>query len=208
MSPRPFPQRAADLTLALALVLLVVAALLALGGCATASTPRQLGAYDGFRPRIDAVRERGDSLELTVAVERGASVALLEVIPGGGVTLLHPAAGDDAALAAGTHTLVVRQPPGRPDSLRFVRAPSDYDVRRAQDRRAVQAPGRVPLDERMRLPSPRLLLVVTERPLSPARLRDALRGVTVPLAPEQALNAVGKLVRSVAGGGAWAAVSR
>ena len=200
------PRRAAGRVVGIATLPLTLACL-ALAGCASVATVAAVHGDDGagMRPRLEVVDARPDSLRLAVGVDRAAGAVLLWLVPGRGVTLLRTDA-DLRWLDAGSRQVAVERPAPSADTLSLVRGRRVRGARSAIDRGAVQAPSRVSIDEQPRRASRYLLLVVADVPLVPARLADALDGMTLPLEPEAALRAVGKHVRAASGARSWSGV--
>jgi len=201
----PLSQRAADIALGIATILLVLACV-AVAGCASVVTAQREGDDAGVQPRLEVVEARADSLRLAIGVEQGAGAVLLWVVPGRGVTILRPAA-DLRWLAPGAHLVAVARPLAFADTLPLVRRGRVRGTHSAIDRGAVQAPSRVTIDEPpLRVPG-YLVLVVADAPLATDRLAGALEGITVPLERAAALRAVGKLVRNASGASRWSGVA-
>ncbi|MDB4906797.1 MAG: hypothetical protein JWO05_1581 [Gemmatimonadetes bacterium] len=194
--------------------------LLALGACATNRPARPLGDLSGISPRIELIQGEMPPRHLTFTLAHSASVAVMYVVPGQGAMLIYPSdtLEKSAPLEAGEHTVLANfarlQSPLRADSAR--KPAADSAKKKAGRARDFGAGGPGVLgagwsrEEEGRLgPTGYLLLVATDAPMDPRTIRQKLAGVTIPLPEDDALNSVGKLVRSSTGSNvAWAGVAK
>lgn len=200
--------------------LLTALSLLTLAACAANHPERSLGDLSGIAPRIDLLPGEMPPRHLTFTLSHAASVAVLYVVPGQGAMLIYPAdtLEKSAPLEAGEHTVLANfsrlKSPLHADSARKLAADSaKKSARRARDFGAggpgVQGAGWYREEEGALGPTGYLLLVATDAPMDPRSIRQKLAGVTIPLPEDDALNSVGKLVRSSTGGNvAWAGVAK
>ena len=177
-----------------------LAALATATACASSPSAGTLGEGMGGAPKILAVDTGRPPRSVQVELGEPSYVAVLLVAPGHSATLLYPRdsatnnrfdAGsarvefevpgllvrNDSSLAAQRRTQILRQ-----DS-----------VMRARQRSRGQRPQAQPLPP----DTPTYLLLVTSpQQLSYQRLIDKTAGVSIPLVESEALNAVGKAIRS------------
>jgi hypothetical protein len=161
-----------------------------------------VGEPSTVNPRITAVDTTQPPRGVWVQMDQPGYAAVLLVAPGHSATLLYPF--DSATnnnLTAGAHRLALRVPDALValDSLR--NPPRPIRDREPQDS-AILNPGRVRTQTRPR-PVPispttptYLLFVTSPRPLTYQRLIDKTAGVSIPNIETEALNAVGKAVKS------------
>jgi hypothetical protein len=166
---------------------------------ACVSTPNagSLGEGSAKAPKIVGVDTAVPPRSASVQLEEPAWAALLLVAPGHSATLLYPPDSQTSnRLTAGATTLQFRIP----DAL----VPSDSTVliRRGREvrdttlrttRRPIPRDSERPIDPE----SPSYLLLVTSpQRLDFARIREKTTGVSLPVVESEALNAVGKTIKS------------
>ena len=177
------------------LAAMVVAALVA-AGCSKKATFGVLG--DTPTPpataRITAVDSTRPPRHATVQLDQPGYAALILVAPGHSATLLYPSdSTTDNRLASGSHVLrfaipevLVQTDSQRMASIARARD-SGFSARRTRPRGVTPLPPTAPTY---------LLIVTSPQQLSYARLREKTTGVSIPLEDMEALNAVGKAVKS------------
>jgi len=171
--------------------------------CASAPQPRQLGEYAALTPRLAVVDSERPPVNLTVDLAAPASVVVMYVAPGRSTRIVYPA--DTVGvprLVAGSQRITATWPRPRvsPDSARRdsiaranpARARRDSIARVGQPR----APALLADPEAGLAPTGYLFLFATPAPLRYAEVRRKVEGVTTPLDPGEALNAIAKQVRS------------
>lgn len=168
--------------------------------CAKASTVGPIDGGSANYPSITAVDSTHPPKSVSVRIDRDAYVVVLLVAPGHSATLLYPRDSvTDNHLAAGSHDLSFQIPAPlvRNDSANArtnERAPQRFDTT-ARSRSRNRAVGNA-------LPpilanTPTYLLVITSpQQLSYTRVIDKTAGVSIPLVHTEALNAVGKAIKS------------
>lgn len=178
-----------------------MAAAITMAACASTPDSGQLGEGMAGTPRftgIDTARPpRGAMLELP----EPAWVAIVLVAPGHSATLLYP--GDSVTnnrMNAGASTVTFRVPEvlAPDDSAALVRRRT---ARARDDSLRQRARGRTPaMRPALGALSPEtptyLLLLTATQPLNYQRMIDKTAGVSIPLLSNEALNAVGKAIRS------------
>lgn len=179
-----------------------LAALVAIGACSRSPNAGPLGDGMSDATKIVAVDSARPPSSLQVELEQPAYVAVLLVAPGHSATLLYPRDSvTNNRLGAGRST-VRFEIPGllvRNDSAMIVRR---RDQQRREDslarvRSRTRSSGRstAPLPLPPNTPT-YLLLVTSPQPLAYRRIIDKTAGVSIPLVDSEALNAVGKAIRS------------
>jgi hypothetical protein len=177
----------------------VVCATLPLLAAACASAPNAGALGEGFdlHPAITAVDSAIPPHSAWIDLDKQQYVVLLLVTPGRGVTILYPRDTIvDNRLSAGAHELTFvltsqRAQIAQVDSLNRMRrrtSAGDDSLRRGAER---GARGGAPATYQ-----PYLLLVASPQPLSYARIRDKISGVSIPIDEMEALNAVSKTVKA------------
>lgn len=172
-------------------------------GSACVSTPNvgQLGEGSASAPKIIAVDSGRPPRSVSVQLDQPAYVAILLVAPGHSATLLYPTDSvTDNRLAAGPSNLSFRIPEVlvRSDSAVLVqrarqRQAQDSSLRRNSRVRAAGSAGLQPLPPE----TPTYLLLVTSpQSLNYGRIVAKTAGVSIPLVETEALNAVGKAIKS------------
>jgi hypothetical protein len=168
---------------------------LGVAACASAPTLGPIGETDAAPTRITAVDSATPPRSLSVELDQPGYAAVILVAPGHSATLLYPPdSATNNQLTAGAHTLPVTVPNSllETDSARvagFIRARDSARVR-ARGGPAIRTPA---LPES----TPTYFLVVTSpRQLSYRRIVDKTTGVSIPTIDLEALNAVGKAVKS------------
>jgi hypothetical protein len=179
----------------------VAASLLALSGCRSSPNAGPLGEGMTGATRIVAVDTARPPASVDIELERASYVAVLLVAPGHSATLLYPRDTVPVSrLDAGKSTVSFRIPD------LFVRSDSQMiSQRRAQRIRQdslerVRARTGRTRPTTLPPPSPEtptyLLVVASPQELSYARIIEKTAGVSIPLVEAEALNAVGKAIRS------------
>jgi len=166
--------------------------------CASAPTAGPLGEGTVVHPGITFVDTAFPPRHAAVRLDQPGYVVLLLVAPGHSATLLFPA--DSVTpnqFPAGSHQIGYQIPGllAETDSMRRERAlPRQRDTSRLSTRARSSRTGTM-----APLPSatPTFLLVVTSpQPLSHGRIMEKTVGVSIPLVETEALNAVGKAIKS------------
>jgi hypothetical protein len=166
--------------------------------CASAPTAGPLGEGALVRPAITFVDSAFPPRHATVQLNQSGYVALLLVAPGHSATLLFPNDSDaNNQFAAGAHQIAFQIPGflAVTDSARAQeRAQRGRDTSRLSTRaRASRTGTMAPLPPS----TPTYLLVVTSpQPLHYRRIIEKTAGVSIPLLDMEALNAVGKAIKS------------
>jgi hypothetical protein len=178
------------------------AALVVIGACSSSPNAGPLGEGMSGGTKIVAVDSARPPAAMQVDLVQPSYVAVLLVAPGHSATLLYPRDSvTDNRLGAGRAT-VRFEIPGL-----LIRNDSAMIQRRRDDRRREDSLARVRSRTRQTgrssapLPlgpeTPTYLLVVTSpQPLAYQRIIDKTAGVSIPLVDTEALNAVGKAIRS------------
>lgn len=171
-------------------------ALLVAGACVSTQTAGPVGEGYPLQPTITAVDTAFPPLYATVNLDRAGSAALLLVAPGHSATVLFPPDSSTSnALAAGSHQLAFRVPDPllETDSMRIAGM-------RARDSARVGVRNRAPATRTIRTLDPNtptyLLLVTSPQPLTYERLVEKTKDVSIPTVDSEALNAVGKAIKS------------
>lgn len=170
-------------------------AALAVVACASAPKAGPIGESAEAPSRITAVDSGHPPRSVSVQLDAQAYTAVLLVAPGHSATLLYPAdSTTNNRLAAGRHTLSVTVPDAllESDSARIA------GLIRARDSARVRPRGGPTIRTPALQPNtPTYLLVVTSpQPLSYGRIIAKTTGVSIPTIDMEALNAVGKTVKS------------
>lgn len=169
-----------------------------------ASTPDAGPLEEGasLRPIITAVDTVRPPSHVWVQLDRPGYAALVLVAPGHSATLLYPRESFTSnELTAGAHQLTFSIPEllVQSDSARTARAVADRQradsARRVVNRRRARTtdPSLTPLPP---LIPTYLLLLTSPQPLSYQRLIEKTAGVSIPTIETEALNAVGKAIKS------------
>jgi hypothetical protein len=163
--------------------------------CVHTPTAGPVGEGSALQPTITAVDTAVPPLHAWVNLDRPGSVALLLVAPGHSATVLYPADSlTNNTLSAGAHRLSFRVPDPflETDSMRM--AARTRDTARVNPRtRPTRARTLPPLPST----TPTYLLLVTSpQPLDYRRLIEKTVGVSIPTVDAEALNAVGKAIKS------------
>jgi hypothetical protein len=161
--------------------------------CASAPASGRLGEGATVHPRITGVDSALPPRRAMVQLEQREHVVLLLVAAGHSATLLYPKDSlTPNELPAGSHRLEFQIPDllVASDSLRLVLPPRD----------SVRLGRRAPTTRTV-TPIPRtaptyLLLVTSPQPLLYARIVEKTAGVSIPTIDTEALNAVGKAIKS------------
>lgn len=169
--------------------------------CVKTPTAGLLGEGATSAPKLVAIDTTRPPKTLSVQLDRSAYAAVLLVAPGHSATLLYPRDSlTDNKLAAGTSVLSIDVPGVlvRNDSVIVARRASQ---RREQD--SLLRRGSRSRAQRTNTPAPippatltYLLLVTSPQPLSYSRILTKTAGVSIPLIELEALNAVGKAIKS------------
>jgi hypothetical protein len=207
-----------------ALALHSLALLLLAGACASAPQVLRLGDAPDLGATLSLVDSATPPVNLEVELTQPAHVVVLHVVPGAGASLVYPrdTSQGPTHFLVGKHRIRAWYPgrglrtegdsllPTARDSLLDIRRPTLPDsLDRTRGGRTRTTAGDRVEDPRERqprnVPSSYLLLVATPARLHPDTVRRRVEGVTIPLNEMEALNAMGKLVRSTAQPGAtWA----
>jgi hypothetical protein len=181
--------------------ILIVASAFVGAACAKKPAFGPLGDAASLHPRITAVDTAIPPRAAWIELDQPSYVALLLVAPGHSATLLYQRdSATNNQLGAGAHHLTYDLPGfvAVADSLR------DPARRRQMDStRRGMGGGRMRnrADSLMLPPLPpmtqvSLLLVTSPQPLTYKRIRGVTSGVSIPTIEEEALNAVGKAIKS------------
>lgn len=176
---------------------IVAATIVSVIACASSPTAGPLGEGAVVHPRISAVDSSLPPHYATVQLDQSEHVALLLVAPGHSATLLFPA--DSVTpnrFDAGSHRIAFQIPEAlvESDSSRLVslRGPRDSTVRLGRPRS-----GSTRLIPPLPPTTPTYLLVVTSpQQLSFNRIQEKTAGVSIPTLDDEALNAIGKAIKS------------
>jgi hypothetical protein len=182
----------------------------ALAGCASGSRPRLLGdAHATLGPQLALADSLRPPRELAITLSNPASAVVLFVVPGRGAVVVYPADSVvDNRLAAGTHRVSARWPQsflaGDTIGPELARQPDPRGRDSVLAGRTPRREGAAPRAPQL-ISSGYLLLVTVAEPLPWAAVRERVEGMTIPIVDDEALNAMGKAVRSVASPSApWA----
>jgi len=178
-------------------MMLVIAGLgeIAAGACASFPKAGAVGEMPAAPTRITAVDSAYPPRSLSLQLDQAAYTAVLLVAPGHSATLLYPTdSTTDNRLNAGAHVLQVTVPASllETDSARIAGLIRQRDSARVRPRGGptIRTPALPPT-------TPTYFLVVTSpQPLSHRRIIEKTTGVSIPLDDLEALNAVGKAVKS------------
>lgn len=193
--------------------LLVATAVATAVGCAS-SAPHHYGQFNDLAPQVAATKGERAPQHVTVQLGRPANVAVFLVIPGRPTVLLFPSDSTQSGYVdAGSHlieTSVARN--ALTDTSRLIRRPNNGNQ---GGRTPVQGQGqRNRGNGRDSLPAfgfnqhGYLLIYASQQPLPYNVLATRVAGLSVPIADDDALNTVTKLVRErTATSGPWAAYS-
>lgn len=178
---------------------LSAAAAAAAGSCVHPVAVGPLGEGSSNYPSITAVDTTKPPKFVSVRMDHDAYLVVLLVAPGHSATLLYPAdSTTDNRHAAGAFDLAINIPAhlARPDTAALREAQraaqrSAVDTVMRYRNRQTGAPTPLPPN------TPTYLLVITSpQPLSFRRVVEKTAGVSIPLIGTEALNAVGKAVKS------------
>lgn len=178
------------------------AAALTIVGSACASTPNAgpLGEGSASTPKIVTVDSARPPRSAAVQLDQPAYAALLLVAPGHSATLLYPRDSlTDNKLAAGTSRLAFELPESlvRNDSALLAQRTRQRQTQDSSLRRTTRARGARPALPPLAVETPTYLLLVTSpQPLNYNRIIEKTAGVSIPLVDTEALNAVGKAIKS------------
>lgn len=168
-----------------------------LGACVSTPNAGSLGEGSTKAPKIVGVDTAVPPRTASVQLEEPAYAALLLVAPGHSATLLYPAdAQTNNRLNAGATTLQFRVPDALvpSDSAMLIRRGREVrDTTLRTTRRPLPRESERPIDPEA--PS-YLLLVTSPQRLEFARIREKTAGVSLPVIESEALNAVGKTIKS------------
>ena len=180
--------------------LIALATLAAAAACAKALTFGPVGEGSSNYPSITAVDSATPPKSMSLRLDHEAYVVVLLVAPGHSASILYPRdSTTNNQHSAGTLDLAIQIPAGLVRTDSAVRrgqgsAPGgptrgDTSVRRTRGT-GNSLPPLAPL-------TPTYLLVITSpQPIAYARVADKTVGVSIPLDDNEALNAVGKAVKS------------
>ena len=180
----------------------ILSALVVESACAKTLTEGALGEGTAPAPKIASADSTRPPRFAWIELAQPAYVALLLVAPGHSATLLYPRDSSvDNHLSAGSHQLSFEVPRtlAQSDSerVRQLRARLDSMSRGTgrpggtEGRAGGSGPGPLPATTQTFL-----LLVTSPQQLSYSRIREKTSGVSIPTDDMEALNAVGKAVRS------------
>lgn len=168
--------------------------------CVKTPTAGLLGEGASSAPKLVAIDTTRPPKTLSVQLDRSAYAAVLLVAPGHSATLLYPRDSlTDNRLAAGTSVLSIDVPGVlvRNDSVMVARRERQRQEQDSLLRRRARR------TERATMPPPiapatitYLLLVTSPQPLDYNRILTKTAGVSIPLIEIEALNAVGKAIKS------------
>ena len=168
--------------------------LAAAAACASAPKAGAIGESPTPPVRITSVDSALPPRSVSVQLDEAASVAVLLVAPGHSATLLYPRdSTTDNRHTAGEHaiTLVIPNALLESDSARIAGLIRERDSARVRTRTPTIRTPALPQT------TPTYLLVVTSpQPLSYSRILSKTTGVSIPTIDLEALNAVGKAVKS------------
>jgi hypothetical protein len=172
--------------------------------CASSPDAGALGEGSTLQPRIVGVDSTRPPRSVSIQLDQPSYVALLLVAPGHSATLLYPSDSSTSnRMSAGTNGIAFEIP-----SL-LVGSDSGFMIRRPGERSRTDSAR--PAGARARAGTPRdptsgrpippetptyLLLVTSPQPLQYARILEKTAGVSIPLVESEALNAVGKAIKS------------
>jgi hypothetical protein len=166
-----------------------------------AAKPRTVGDAPELGARLVITDSVSPPRQVTVEVAQPSSAVLVYVVPGQGASLVYPADTlHSARLAEGAHVVSPEFPKllspaaaraARDSARRSGAMPGERDPRSARSAPAMMPPQVV-------VPQGFLMLIATRASLDPAAVARRLQGTTIPGEDDEALNAVGKLVRSTA----------
>jgi hypothetical protein len=171
--------------------------LLSAAACVSTQSAGPVGEGYQLQPTITAVDSSFPPIFATVNLDRAGSAALLLVVPGHSATVLYPPDSTTSnSLTAGQHQIAFRVPDPllETDSMRLA-AMRARDTTRGSMRPRAGGPRRTlaPIDPN----TPTFLLLVTSpQPLAYQRLVEKTQGVSIPNVDTEALNAVGKAIKS------------
>ena len=162
-----------------------------------------VGPLDGGSanyPTITAIDSARPPKSVSVRIDRDAYIVVLLVAPGHSATLLYPRdSATDNHMTAGSHDLAFAVPsplvPNDSANTRIAernRQRLDSTVRSRSRNRT----GGNPLPPILATTPTYLLVITSPQQLSYARVLDKTAGVSIPLADTEALNAVGKAIKS------------
>jgi hypothetical protein len=191
---------------------LAMAGMALVAACASGpSKPRMVGDAPELGARLVINDSVSPPRQVTVEVAQASSAVLVYVVPGQGASLVYPADTlHSARLTEGAHVVSPEFPKllsasaaraARDSARRGGAMPGERDPRDARSAPAVMPPQVI-------VPQGFLMLIATRASLDPAAIARRLQGTSIPGVDDEALNAVGKLVRSTANVVApWAGVA-
>ena len=164
--------------------------------CASAPVAGPMGEGSGATPRLTVVDSTIPPRHVTVQLDQPGYLALLLVAPGHSATLLYPKDSTTRnQFTAGPHEIDFQIPEALVDTGGASLVLPRRDTSRISRPRPAGSPSRgmPPLPPT----TPTYLLVVTSsRPLTYGRIIEKTVGVSIPLIDTEALNAVGKAIKS------------
>jgi hypothetical protein len=167
-------------------------------GCANVPAAGALGEGTVAAPKLTSADTTRPPRFAWIELTQPAYVALVLVAPGHSATLLYPRdTATDNHLAAGTHQLTFEVPRSLAQSdserVRALRQRLDSVSRGSARGGSVRGSGPGPISAT----TPTYLLLITSpQPLVYRRILEKTAGVSIPTVEMEALNAVGKAVRS------------
>lgn len=182
--------------------LLAVGAVALVTACAAgAPKPRLVGDAPELGARLVISDSVSPPRQVTVEVAQPSSAVLVYVVPGQGASLVYPADTlHSARLDEGAHVVTPEFPKilsaaaaraARDSARRGGTMPGERDPRSARSAPAMMPPQVV-------VPQGFLMLIATRASLDPAAVARRLQGTSIPGEDDEALNAVGNLVRATA----------
>jgi hypothetical protein len=179
-----------------------------------ASAPHQLGQFRDLGPRVAATKGERVPLHATVQLTKPANIAVFLVMPGRGSTLLFPMdSTQNGFMDAGSHLIETAYAKNAlSDTSRLIRRPGDPQGPPGTRPTGGIGAGRGGRIGRDSLPTfgfnqrGYLMIYASQDPLPYATLATRVAGISVPIADDDALNTVAKLIRETTRTtGPWAA---
>lgn len=177
-----------------------------------ASAPHQFGQFRDLGPRVAATPGERVPLHATVQLTRPANIAVFLVVPGRASTLLFPMDSlQNGYMEAGSHLIETAYAKNAlTDSARILRRPGQGE--QPAGNRPPPTAGRNGRLGRDSLPvfgfnqRGYLMIYASQEPMAYAALSTKVAGISVPIADDDALNTVSKLIRQTTRTtGPWAA---
>jgi len=181
-----------------------------LAGCG-ASQPKTFGQYNELAPKVAPTKGERIPQHITVELSRGANVAVFLVVPGSTTRLLFPEDSTQSSFVeAGSHLVETSLAKlSASDTSRLLRRPTTAgrgQVPQGNSRNGRTGVGRDSLPAFGFNQHGYLMIYASQQPLPYATLATRVAGLSVPIADDDALNTVWKLVRERTNTtGTWAA---